>query len=81
MAKVFRTPLDDIIARHDISTLAGFRACLEDAIGAYDTEVLNDPKCAKSGDELSPACPTGDDYNALSALIALISLRSEVLTS
>lgn len=81
MAKVMRTPLDDIVARHDISTLAGFRACLEDAIGAYDTEVLNEPKCAKSGEELSPECPTGDDYNALAALVALISVRSEILTS
>lgn len=81
MAKVFRTPLDDIIARHDISTLAGFRACLEAAIGAYDTEVLNEPRCAKSGEELSPVCPNGDSYNELAALVALISVRSQILTS
>lgn len=70
-----RTPLATIMARHDLTTVAGFAACMSDALATYDREVLDEPRNA-AGDEVQAACPTGDDYNELMDIIETLALRA-----
>ncbi len=71
-----RTPLADILSRHDLRTAAGLARCIDEAVAAYDNEVLDEPIDAQTGQEMSPESPTGDHYNDILSLIANITARA-----
>ena len=54
-----RTPLADILSRHNLRTAAGLARCIDEAVAAYDNEVLDEPIDAQTGQEMSPESPTG----------------------
>ena len=72
MPKPRRTPLADILARHNLLDAGGLALCLEEAVAAYDAEVLDEPIDARCCVDLPPESPTGDDYNAILDLVATV---------
>jgi urease gamma subunit len=82
MTTLRRTPLADILSRHDLRTATGLALCIEEAVAAFDAEVLDGPVDVQTGEELSPESPTGDHYNEILDLVATVvhqakSARSE----